>query len=70
VSDPEDSSFAADRAKTYRAHAEEMLKCAARARMDDERIEYLKLAKAWVELAVGAERGLKTDEACEETDGA
>ena len=55
-------------AAEYRAHAEEMLKCARVARTDDERAEYYRLAKAWTALAEGAEQGLKTDEACGEPD--
>ena len=61
----EDRSFAPpDRAIGYRAQAEAMLKCAAAADTEDERLEYFKLAKAWIALAEGAERGLQTDQSC------
>ena len=53
-----------ERAVSYRAHADAMVKCAAMARTEDERLEYFKLAKAWIALAEGAEHGLKTDQPC------
>jgi hypothetical protein len=61
----EDRSFApVERAATYRDHAAAMLKCAARARTEDEQLEYFRLAKAWLALAEGLDLGLTTVEAC------
>ena len=54
------------KASEYRARASEMLKCADGARDENERLEYMKLAKAWFTLAGGEEQGLKTDEPCAE----
>ena len=52
------------RAAHYRTRAQEMLKCAATAPTETERLEYIKLAKAWTVLAEGAEQGLKPDQPC------
>ena len=54
------------KAAQYRAHAAQMMKCAEAARTESERLEYLKLGKAWIALAEGAEHGLTTDEPCAE----
>ena len=54
------------KAAEYRARADEMVKCANGARTEDERLEYMRLAKAWLTLAGGEEQGLKTDQPCEE----
>ena len=61
-----DRTFVVERAESYRAHAEEMLKCAAKARTEGEQLEYFKLAKAWLTLAEGVGRGLEPEEQCEE----
>ena len=53
-------------ADEYRRHAAEMVLCAQRATTDDERAEYLKMAKAWAALAEGAEKGLQPDAACDD----
>ena len=54
------------KAAEYRGRAEEMVKCANGACTDHERLEYMKLAKAWLTLAGGEEQGLNTDEPCAE----
>ena len=53
------------RAAEYRKHAEEMTKCARAARSEDEREQYLTMARAWSALAEGAERGLEPDRTCD-----
>lgn len=50
------------RAALYRSHAEEMIRCAKAALSEHERLEYLKLSKAWIALAEGADQGLTTDQ--------
>jgi hypothetical protein len=56
------------KAAEYRARAEEMVKCANGASTDHERLEYMKLAKAWLTLAGGEEQGLTTDQPCDESE--
>jgi hypothetical protein len=59
----ENRSFAPpERAATYREQAEAIVRCVAMARTEDERLEYFKLAKAWITLAEGAAQGLQADQ--------
>ena len=55
----EERTFAfADKPAEYRANAAEMIKC-AEAAATAERVEYVKLAKAWSLLAEGADIGIQ-----------
>ena len=51
------------RATEYRRYAEDLMACAGRAVSEEERAEYVRLAKAWLVLAEGAEHGLQRDQA-------